>query len=290
MKTSRLQRKEQKAFRGYSLTDFLAKVGLAIILGVFLFWWLFPVYWMISSAFKVDVSMFTLPPTWIFKPDLFNFRNLFATKGFSSYVVNSVIVALSSTTIAVILGSLAGYGLARGKIRGKNHIAFWMISTRMAPIVGMMLPLYILFGRFRLVGTLRALIVAYTTFNLPFAVWLMRGFFLEIPRDVEEAALVDGCTKLQTFFHIALPLAKPGLVAMAALCFMFAWNDYAFAVIFTSGKTQTLPVACQRLMTEYGIVWGQVMTTGIILVAPVLFLGIVIRKYLVRGLTMGAIR
>ena len=234
--------------------------------------------------------MFTLPPTWFFKPDLSNFRNLFVTKGFPSYVVNSLIAALSSTAIAVFLGSLAGYGLARGKIRRKNDLAFWMITTRMAPIVGVMLPLYILFGKFRLVGTLQALILAYTTFNLPFAVWLMRGFFLEIPRDVEEAALVDGCTKLQSFFRIALPLAKPGLVAMGALCFMFAWNDYAFAVVFTSGKTQTLPVACQRLMTEYGIVWGQVMTTGIILVMPVFFLGVFIRKYLVRGLTMGAIR
>ena len=113
---------------------------------------------------------------------------------------------------------------------------------------------------------------------------------MEVPRNIEEAALVDGCSKLQTFLYVALPLAKPGLVAMGVLCFMFAWNDYAFAVIFTSGNTQTLPVACARLMTEYGIVWGQVMTTGTILVAPVLFLGIIIRKYLVRGLTMGAIR
>lgn len=285
-----MKRESQRVSRGYSLKRLSAKVGLAIILAIFIFWWLFPVYWMISSALKVDVSMFTLPPTWFFKPDLSNFRHLFATKGFPSYVVNSLIAALSSTAIAVFLGSLAGYGLARGKIRRKNDLAFWMITTRMAPIVGVMLPLYILFGKFRLVGTLQALILAYTTFNLPFAVWLMRGFFLEIPRDVEEAALVDGCTKLQCFFRIALPLAKPGLVAMAALCFMFAWNDYAFAVVFTSGKTQTLPVACQRLMTEYGIVWGQVMTTGIILVMPVLFLGVFIRKYLVRGLTMGAIR
>ena len=285
-----MKRESQQVSRGHSLKRLSTKVGLAIILAIFIFWWLFPVYWMISSALKVDVSMFTLPPTWFFKPDLSNFRHLFATKGFPSYVANSLIAALSSTAIAVFLGSLAGYGLARGKIRRKNDIAFWMITTRMAPIVGVMLPLYILFGKFRLVGTLQALILAYTTFNLPFAVWLMRGFFLEVPRDVEEAALVDGCTKLQSFFRIALPLAKPGLVAMAALCFMFAWNDYAFAVVFTSGKTQTLPVACQRLMTEYGIVWGQVMTTGIILVMPVLFLGVFIRKYLVRGLTMGAIR
>lgn len=270
--------------------SWLSKVGLFTIFVVFLFWWLFPVYWMLSSSLKVEVEMFTIPPRWLFKPSLENYKSLFSTLGFSSYVINSVIASLSSTAIALFLGSLAGYGLARGKIPRKNDIAFWMISTRMAPIVGVILPLYLIFRRLHLVGTIQGLIIAYTTFNLPFAVWLMRGFFMEIPQDMEEAAMVDGCTKFQAFLHVALPLAKPGLVAMGVLCFMFAWNDYAFAVIFTSGKTQTLPVACARLMTEYGIVWGQVMTTGTILVAPVLFLGIVIRKYLVRGLTMGAIK
>lgn len=271
-------------------TPWLSKLVLFIVFGVFLFWWLFPVYWMLSSSLKVEVEMFTIPPRWLFIPSLENYKTLFSTLGFSSYVINSVIASLTSTAIALLLGSFAGYGLARGKIPRKNDIAFWMITTRMAPIVGVILPLYLIFRRLHLVGTLQGLIIAYTTFNLPFAVWLMRGFFMEIPRDVEEAAMVDGCSKVQAFLHVALPLAKPGLVAMGVLCFMFAWNDYAFAVIFTSGKTQTLPVACARLMTEYGIVWGQVMTTGTILVAPVLFLGIVIRKYLVRGLTMGAIR
>jgi len=276
--------------KGQAKLSWMSKLGLLIIFGIFLFWWLFPVYWMVSSSLKVEVEMFTIPPRWLFKPSLGNYKNLFATLGFSSYVINSIIASLSSTAIALLLGSLAGYGLARGKIPRKNDIAFWMISTRMAPIVGVILPLYLIFRKLHLVGTLQGLIIAYTTFNLPFAVWLMRGFFMEIPRDMEEAAMVDGCSKFQAFLYVALPLAKPGLVAMGVLCFMFAWNDYAFAVIFTSGKTQTLPVACARLMTEYGIVWGQVMTTGTVLVAPVLFLGVVIRKYLVRGLTMGAIK
>jgi len=279
-----------KMKKGQAKLSWMSKLGLLIIFGIFLFWWLFPVYWMVSSSLKVEVEMFTIPPRWLFKPSLGNYKNLFATLGFSSYVINSIIASLSSTAIALLLGSLAGYGLARGKIPRKNDIAFWMISTRMAPIVGVILPLYLIFRKLHLVGTLQGLIIAYTTFNLPFAVWLMRGFFMEIPRDMEEAAMVDGCSKFQAFLYVALPLAKPGLVAMGVLCFMFAWNDYAFAVIFTSGKTQTLPVACARLMTEYGIVWGQVMTTGTVLVAPVLFLGVVIRKYLVRGLTMGAIK
>jgi len=268
----------------------LKEVILYLILGVFLFWWLFPVFVMISSAFKVEVEMFTLPPRWIFKPNLDNFRNLFKTFGFSSYLLNSIIASLSTTAISLFLGSLAGYGLARGKIQRENDIAFWMVSTRMAPIVGVILPLYLIFTRLHLIGTLQALILGYTVFNLPLAVWLMKSFFEDLPGEIEEAAMVDGCSKFQAFFRVALPLALPGLVATGVLCFSFAWNDYAFAVIFTSGKTQTLTVACARLMTEYGIVWGQVMATGTILVAPVLILGVIIRKYLVKGLTFGAIK
>jgi multiple sugar transport system permease protein len=260
-----------------------------ILFAVFLLWTVFPIYWMLSSALKIEVSMFTIPPTWFFKPSLQNFKNLQQAFGIGKYIKNSLIAAGSSTLIAIIFGSMAGYGLSRGRIPGKKNIAFWMITTRMAPIVGVIVPLYILFKTFHMVGKLPALIIAYTTFNLPFAVWLMKAFFDDLPREMEEAAQVDGCSKIRAFFAIALPLVKPGLVAVATLCFMFAWNDYGFAVVFTSGATQTLPVATARLMTEYGIVWGQVMTLGTILLSPVLIIGIMIRKHLVRGLTFGAV-
>ncbi|MGQ9615587.1 MAG: carbohydrate ABC transporter permease [Spirochaetota bacterium] len=260
-----------------------------ILFSVFLLWTIFPIYWMLSSALKIEVSMFTIPPTWIFRPSLQNFRNLQQAFGIGKYVKNSLIAAGASTLIAIVFGSMAGYGLSRGRIPGKKHIAFWMITTRMAPIVGVIVPLYILFKTFHMVGKLPALIIAYTTFNLPFAVWLMKAFFDDLPREMEEAAQVDGCSKIRAFFNISLPLVKPGLVAVATLCFMFAWNDYGFAVVFSSGATQTLPVATARLMTEYGIVWGQVMTLGTILLSPVLVIGIMIRKHLVRGLTFGAV-
>lgn len=260
-----------------------------ILFGFFFLWTVFPIYWMISSALKMEVNMFTIPPTWFFKPSLVNFKNLHEAFGIWKYIKNSVIAAGTTTFIAIVFGSMAGYGLSRGKIPGKKHIAFWMITTRMAPIVGVIVPLYILFKTFHLVGTLPALIIAYSTFNLPFAVWLMKAFFDDLPKEMEEAAMVDGCSKIRAFFTIALPMVKPGLVAVATLCFMFAWNDYGFAVVFTTGDTQTLPVAAARLITEYGIVWGQAMTLGIILLSPVLVIGILIRKNLVHGLTLGAV-
>ena len=268
---------------------FIIKTIGWILFAIFFLWTIFPIFWMLSSALKVEVGMFTIPPTWLFKPSLRNFKGLEEAFGIWKYLRNSLIAAGTSTVIAIIFGSMAGYGLSRGTIPGKKHIAFWMITTRMAPIVGVIVPLYMLFRYFHLVGTLGAMIIAYTTFNLPFAVWLMKAFFDDLPGEIEDAAMVDGCSKFRTFVSIALPMVRPGLVAVATLCFMFAWNDYGFAVVFTSGATQTLPVATARLMTEYGIVWGQVMTLGTILLSPVLLIGILIRKHLVRGLTLGAV-
>jgi multiple sugar transport system permease protein len=260
-----------------------------ILFAVFFLWTVFPIYWMLSSALKIEVNMFTIPPTWLFRPSLLNYKHLNEAFGIWKYMKNSFIAAGVTTIVAIIFGSMAGYGLSRGNLPGKKHIAFWMITTRMAPIVGVIVPLYILFKTFHLVGRLPGLIIAYSTFNLPFAVWLMKAFFDDLPKEMEEAALVDGASKLRAFFVVALPMVKPGLVAVATLCFMFAWNDYGFAVVFTTGATQTLPVAAARLITEYGIVWGQVMTLGTILLSPILVIGILIRKNLVHGLTLGAV-
>ena len=261
-----------------------------ILFAVFFLWTVFPIYWMVSSALKVEVNMFTIPPTWFFRPSLFNYKNLEEAFGIWKYLRNSLIAAGSTTIIAILFGSMAGYGLSRWRRNvAKKQIAFWMITTRMAPVVGVILPLFILFKSMHLVGKMPALIIAYTTFNLPFAVWLMKAFFDDLPREIEDAAMVDGCSKFRAFFSVGLPMVKPGLVAVATLCFMFAWNDYGFAVVFTSGDAQTLPVATARLMTEYGIVWGQVMTLGTILLSPILIIGIFIRKNLVRGLTFGAV-
>lgn len=260
-----------------------------ILFAVFFLWTIFPIYWMLSSALKTEVNMFTIPPTWWFKASLVNFKNLQEAFGILKYVKNSLIAAGASTLIAIIFGSMAGYGLSRGRIPGKQTIAFWMITTRMAPIVGVIVPLWILFRTMHLVGTLYNLIIAYTTFNLPFATWLMKAFFDDLPPEMEQAAMVDGASKIRAFFSVALPMVRPGIVAVAVLCFMFAWNDYGFAVVFTTGNTQTLSVATARLMTEYGIVWGQVMTMGTILLSPILIIGILIRKHLVHGLTLGAV-
>jgi multiple sugar transport system permease protein len=249
----------------------------------------FPILWMLLSALKREEGMFSMPPKLFFTPTLFNFVNL-VERGAMLYFKNSIVASLSTVCVATLVGIWAGYGLARGKFSGKKDLAWWMISTRMAPMVAVILPLYIIFRNLHMLNSLTGLVIGFTTFTLPFAVWLMMGFFKDIPKELEEAALVDGADKLQAFIQVALPLVTPGIVATAVLCFVFAWNDYLFATVLTSGQTQTLPVVTSALQTMRGVMWGQVMSMGTLIFVPVLLIGIAIRKYLVRGLTMGAIK
>jgi multiple sugar transport system permease protein len=205
-------------------------------------------------------------------------------------IMGVVIVAAGvSTLIAVTLGTIAGYGLARSSFRGKDHVAFWIISTRMAPIAAAVLPLFVIFRAAHLLGTTTGLVVAYLSFNLPFAIWLMNAFFADLPPALEEAAMIDGATRWTAFRRIALPLVLPGVATTAILCLVFSWNDYAFASTFSGPDSQTLPIAASQLVTQTEIDWGQLTAIGTIVVAPMIVVGLVVRRWLVTGLTLGAV-
>jgi multiple sugar transport system permease protein len=160
----------------------------------------------------------------------------------------------------------------------------------MAPIAAVILPLYLFYSNLHLLNTLLGLIIAYLTFSLPFAIWLMNAFFVDLPIALEEASKVDGASKWQTFVHIVLPLSTPGIVTTAILCFIFAWNDYAFATTFGGPGSQTIPIAAAQLMTQSGIDWGKLMAIGTVTVIPMIFFGMLVRRWLVRGLTLGAVK
>jgi multiple sugar transport system permease protein len=188
-----------------------------------------------------------------------------------------------------VLGSMAAYGLSRADFRGKKDLLFWIISTRMAPVVAVLVPLYAIFRSAGLIGTLPGLVLAYTTFNLPFAIWILKGFFDNVPYAIEEAAMCDGCNRVQALREI-LPLVAPGVGAFLVLCVLFAWNDFLFASIIGSGGAKTLPPATRELVQPQNIQWGSIMAAGVVTTVPMLFLGLLIRRYLVTGLTMGAVR
>jgi multiple sugar transport system permease protein len=269
-----------------------------LFIALYLVWTLLPILVMFVSSFKDLLEAFKIPAVgdWSgigvffdFTPTLKHYRDLFVNLDFSRYMANSLVAAGGSAVISVILGSMAAYSLSRIDFRGKSDLFFWIISTRMAPVVAVMVPLYAIFRSLDLVGTLPGLILAYTTFNLPFAIWILKGFFDNVPYAIEEAQMVDGATRFQAFVAI-LPLVAPGIGAFIVLCILFAWNDFLFAAIIGSGGAKTLPVATRELVQPQNIQWGSIMAAGVVTTLPMMLLGLVIRRYLVTGLTMGAVK
>jgi multiple sugar transport system permease protein len=266
------------------------RIGTRVLLVVVLLWTVVPLAWMLISSFKPSDKLTASPPSLAFTPTLEHYRSLFGgANDIGGYIENSLLAAGISTIIAVALGCLAGYGLARSRFRGKDHLSFWIISTRMAPIAAVILPLFVIFRGAGLLGTTWGLIVAYLTFNLPFAIWIMNAFFADLPPSLEEAAMVDGASRWTAFRRIALPLVVPGIATTAVLCLVFSWNDYAFASTFSGPDSQTLPIAASQLVTQTEIDWGQLTAIGTIVVAPMIVVGLVVRRWLVTGLTLGAV-
>jgi multiple sugar transport system permease protein len=267
-----------------------SRIGIPVVLAVILLWTVVPLAWMVLSSIKPPEDLTSSSPVLAFTPTLEHYKALFSGgNNIGPYIRNSLIAAGASTVIAVVLGCLAGYGLARSRFRGKDHVAFWIISQRMAPIAAVILPLFVIFRFTGLLGSTLGLIVAYLTFNLPFAIWIMNAFFSELSPSLEEAALMDGATRWSAFKDVALPLVLPGIATTAILCLVFSWNDYAFAVTFSGPDSQTLPIAASQLVTQTSIDWGQLTAIGTIVVAPMILVGLIVRKWLVTGLTLGAV-
>lgn len=276
----------------------VAKVAVAVFLAFYVVWTVLPLVVMFVSSFKDLLEAFRLPAVgdwggitifFDFTPTFKHYVNLFHNNNFTTYLINSIIASAGSALISVVLGSMCAYSLSRIEFRGKKDLFFWIISTRMAPVVAVMVPLYAIFRGMGLVGTLPGLILAYTTFNLPFAIWMLKGFFDNVPYAIEEAQMCDGATRFQAFLSI-LPLVAPGVGAFLVLCILFAWNDFLFASIIGSGGAKTLPVATKELVQPQNIQWGSIMAAGVVTTLPMMFLGLLIRRYLVAGLTMGAVK
>lgn len=259
-----------------------------VVVGLYALWTLVPLVWVGLSSFKTEAAIINL--SFVFDPTLGNYERIFFSSNVPSFLFNSILVAGISALLAVVFGTAGGYALSRADIRGKKHLAFWIISTRMAPIAVAIIPLFFLFSFLNLLGTYTALIIAYSTFNIPFGIWMMRSFFDEIPESIEEAALVDGATRWQAFRKALLPLVAPGIGATAIISVVFSWNDFLFAFLFTNTATQTIPVAAAQQIGQSGIDWESVMGITMVILVPMIAFGMIVREYLVEGLTMGAVK
>lgn len=253
-----------------------------------------PVYWMLTISFKHEVDQFAVPPKWFsFSPTLEHYADAFLVRSFGQYLVNSLIVAVGSTGGALVLGTLAAYSLSRFRLPRKlnQKFALWILSTRMMPAIVTAVPLFLIMRDLRLVNTRLSLVIVYTAFNLPFVVWMMRGFFAEVPRDLEEAAMVDGDSRLGAFRRVVLPLVTPGLAATAVFCLIVSWNEFLFALVLTqTDDAMTLPVGIAGRVTQYGIQWGAMSAAAVVAIVPILVFALVVQKYLVRGLSLGAVK
>jgi multiple sugar transport system permease protein len=253
-----------------------------------------PVYWMLTISLKTEIDQFADPPKWLsFSPTLEHFSDAFVNRSFGQYLLTSAVVAVVSTLCALVIGTLAAYSLARFRLPYNldSKLSLWILSTRMFPAIVTAVPLFLMMRDLRLLNTRLSLIIVYTAFNLPFVVWMMRGFFAELPRDLEEAALIDGDSRIGALFRIVLPLVAPGLAATAVFCLIVSWNEFLFALVLTqTDAAMTLPVGIAGRVTQYEIKWGVMSAAGTVAIVPILVFALAVQKYLVRGLSLGAVK
>lgn len=263
---------------------------LWLVLPFMAFVTLLPYAWTLATSFKRRSDILSTPPTWIKDPSWFNYENMLFARGFDLYLLNSVIIGVSSTLIALVVGTLAGYAFSRFKVPAGNHLFFYILATRLGPPIAFALPMYFLFSKMGLLNTHIGVSIAHAAFNLVLVVWMMKTFFDEIPVELEEAASLDGCTAAQVFRRISLPLALPGLVTVAIFVFIFSWNEMLFALMLSAGDSNTLPVMIPSLIQHTGTLRGEVAAAAMVQTIPVIIFTFIAQRHLLRGLTFGAVK
>jgi multiple sugar transport system permease protein len=266
-----------------------AGLGALTVLVVFVA--LAPLLWFAPIAFKPQVLAWAMPPKFIFVPTFENFVHVFQNvKSFGVAYKNSVIVSLFTTSISLLLGTTAGYSLARSNFRFTRYMGIWIILTRMAPPMIFLLPFYIGLRMLHLSGTYVGIILTYMVITLPFVTWMMSSYFQTIPEEIEQSAMIDGCNRIQILFRIAVPVSLPAVVTCTIFSFIYSWNEFLFALIVTGRGTKTVPIMIQGFMSSEGIQWGPLAATALMVILPVLIVAMVNQKGFVRGLIGGAIK
>jgi len=251
----------------------------------------FPLYWALVSSITPESRLFEAPALVPSRVTLDHYRALFAQRDFLTPIKNSLVVAASTTALCVAVGSLCAYALARLEFRGKTPLLAFVLAVSMFPQITVVSPLYLVLRELGLIDTYPGLVFPYVTFAMPLTVWLLVGFFRQLPRELEEAAMVDGAGRLRIFWEIILPLALPGLATTAILTFVYCWNEFLFALSFTVGPDrQTVPVAIALLRGQYQVPWGQILAATVVATAPVAALVLLFQRRIVRGLTAGAVK
>ncbi len=253
-----------------------------VVVGAFLA----PLVWMVLGSFKSTVDFLAYPPVWVFRPTLGNYAQVFADNAFPRYVLNSTVVAVGATLIGLLLGIPAAYAVARYR---RAAVGVVLLAARMAPGIAFLIPLFVMFLSLHLVGSYVSLIASHLIFTLPLTVWMMVGFIEAVPKEVEQAALIDGCSVGGVLARIVVPLTTPGIAATSILAFIASWNNFLFALVLSNDRTKTLPVAVLGYIGYNSIQWGTLMAAATLITLPVLALALCVQRYIVRGLVAGAV-
>ena len=265
-------------------------VVIYTLLGFYLVFILLPLIWVIRGPFKTTTQALQMPPAFLFTPTFQAYRKVFLGGGLAKAFLNSFRIALSNVVLALVLGIPAAYALARWRSEASEQIAFWILSVRMAPAFGVIVPLFILMRQARLLDSLIAVILVHLTINLPMAVWLLRGYFAELPEEVEESALLDGANRWQVLRYVVIPMGLPMIMAVSALVFMLSWNEFLFAFVLTSSEAVTVPVVITAIAGTMRFDWPLMSALASLSLVPAFLFVAYLQRHIVRGLTMGAIR
>ncbi|MFN4273966.1 MAG: carbohydrate ABC transporter permease [Aliihoeflea sp.] len=251
---------------------------------------LFPVFWMVLSSFKAQRDIFTIPPTLFFTPTLDTYISYMQRADINRRLINTVIVAVGSGVLSIIAGAMAGYALARIRLRGAATIGVLILLSRGVPPIALAVPMFLVARSLGVTDQHITLILAYCTFLIPYVMWLMRGFFLALPRELEESAMIDGCTRFGAFFKIIVPISIPGLLSTLIFSMILAWEELLFALVLTNRHASTIPVAIAGIAgdTVDGANWGALTAVGTITVIPVVVFALLVQKWLIKGLADGA--
>ena len=263
----------------------LTYILLAFVVAIFTL----PPVWVLITSIKPANIIHSSPPVWLFTPTLDHYAEVLNDDNLPNYFWNTIVVSVVSTIIALTFGSLAAYSMSRFRTGGR-YLLFATLVVRVLPPVVLGIPFFVMFNRLGLSDNILALVLTYTTFNLPFAIWLLIAFFDEVPSELEDAARIDGCSRFGVFRRIALPLVQPGLVVGGILTFMYSWNHFFFAVVLTSSEAKTLPIVAAQYVTTWGIRWGALAAIATLIMLLPILLVFILQKRLVRGIAFGGVK
>lgn len=265
------------------------QVLLTALTVLVVFFFMAPVFWLVTTSFKFGREAFAIPPKWLFFEFTWrNYTEVLETTKIGLYLTNSLIISAGATILSLVLGVPAGYAIARSGSRLLNMSAYFFLVLLMVPPVAMLIPFYLIMRDLRLLGSYASLIILDTVFDAAFVVWMMRSYFADVPREIEEAALVDGASRFAAFWRVALPLSIPGVVAAALYVIIFSWNDFLFALMLTSPATKTIPLGILASFSAVEISWGRMAVMCLFAIVPALVISLFLNRYFIQGVTMGA--